>query len=301
MTARSKRAAATLATPQVVLKALPAKSTRAAPTQRAQLEALQTENLALRAKIEALEAENRTLQIERVQPITPNELDVLRDAIIHNVSHEMKTPLLHVKAAVANLAEQYGGNKSTEYAMTATARLEGIIRNISLLAGSTDIHPTPALLRDSVEYAIRNLRRSWEHRDQVNRVQTHFADDLPPVLMDGQAMGIALQLLLDNALKFSKPPTPITINATLTPSEPQRVYVEIVDCGIGIPQDQIDKIFEAFYMVDSSSTRRFNGVGVGLAIVRLIMERHGAAITVKSEPGKGSTFCFTLPCAALGR
>jgi two-component system sensor histidine kinase VicK len=75
------------------------------------------------------------------------------------------------------------------------------------------------------------------------------------------------------------------------------VEVCVSDTGIGIPEDKQEKLFERFYQVDSSMTRRYGGTGMGLAIAKEIVEAHGGRITVKSEPGKGSKFCFTLPTA----
>jgi len=73
------------------------------------------------------------------------------------------------------------------------------------------------------------------------------------------------------------------------------VQVEVTDQGIGIPTDELDKIFERFYQVDGSSKRRFSGTGLGLAIVQRIVEGHNGKIWVESEMGKGSTFSFTVP------
>ena len=257
------------------------------------LEPLDGETARLRLEIAALREENERLKgaIMRQQR-AHDELELLRDAILNTVSHEMKTPLLHVKAAVANLKEEFGDNTLIDYATTATTRLEGIIRNITLLASSLEANLSPTPLRDSIDQALRALRRSWEHKDQVERVQTQFDEGLPLVLIDPQSMGIALQLLIDNALKFSKEYVHVRLKKVK-----DGVRVEIVDTGIGIPSNQLTRIFEPFYQVDSGSTRRFNGAGVGLAIVRLILERHNITIRVKSKPGKGSTFTFIIPKA----
>ncbi len=249
--------------------------------------------LRLQAEMTALREENARLRSALArQQRAHDELELLRNAILNTVSHEMKTPLLHVKAAVSNLKEEFGGNVLIEYATTATTRLEGIIRNITLLAGSLDTTLAPAPLRNSVDQALRALRRSWEHKDRVERVQTLYDEHLPLVMIDPQSMGIALQLLIDNALKFSQEYVTVRVRKVR-----DGVRVEVIDNGIGIPNDQHVRIFEPFYQVDSSSTRRFNGTGVGLAIVRLILERHAITIKVKSKAGKGSTFSFVVPKA----
>jgi signal transduction histidine kinase len=78
------------------------------------------------------------------------------------------------------------------------------------------------------------------------------------------------------------------------------VQASVSDTGIGIPADQLDRIFERFYQVDGSATRKFGGAGLGLAIVQRIIEAHGGRIWVESELGRGSTFSFTLPKAKTG-
>jgi signal transduction histidine kinase len=78
------------------------------------------------------------------------------------------------------------------------------------------------------------------------------------------------------------------------------VYIRIEDHGIGIPSDKVGKIFDVFYQAESSSTRRFGGMGIGLAIVRFILERHQTQITVESRENQGSAFSFSLPFAHIG-
>jgi two-component system sensor histidine kinase VicK len=98
--------------------------------------------------------------------------------------------------------------------------------------------------------------------------------------------------LLGNAIKFSPDGGTVTVRAE---PEADRVLVIVEDQGIGIPEDQLDKIFDRFYQVDGSMTRRFGGTGLGLAIVKQIIEAHGGQIWARSELGKGSSFYFTLP------
>jgi signal transduction histidine kinase len=294
----SKRTAAATATPKVAASKSAQRIKSTPPKDDELLESLRrlrAENAALQEQVYALRHENEQLAIIFTQhQRTTDDLTLLKNAIIHNVSHELKTPLLHVKAAVANLAEQLGSSSLIDYATTATTRLEGIIRNISLLAGSLEINPAPASFRDSLDQALRSLRRSWEHKDHVERVQTNVADPLPPVLIDAQAIGIVLQLLIDNALKFSREYVEVSARRTR-----KGVFIQVVDNGIGIPQDELNRIFDAFYQVDSSDSRRFSGAGIGLAIVRVILERHGIGIEVESQQGHGSTFVFTLPYADI--
>lgn len=224
-----------------------------------------------------------------------DEVEVLKNAIVRNVSHELKTPLLQVKSAVALLAEDVDNEELISYAKGATTRLEALVKHITLLGGSLEIHLAPIIIRDTIEYARRNLGRIWEHREAIDRVRVELEPSLPPALADKQGISTVIQLLLDNALKFSK--REVEVKATTT--DDNRIRISIRDYGIGIAEDHLDAIFDTFYQIDHSSTRRYGGAGVGLAIVRLILEHHNSKITVSSQLGRGSTFSFLLKIAEL--
>lgn len=221
------------------------------------------------------------------------EVDLLKNAIVRTVSHELKTPLLHVKSAVAMLSEDEERDRPTliGYATEATARLEVAVKNVTQLADVLEIELQPAQVSDAVEQSIRNLRRVWEQRENLDRVKMNVPRRLPLVWADKTAIGIALQHLIDNGLKFSKKSVEVSARV-----EDEQVIISVRDRGIGIPQDKLDEIFDPFFQVDNSDARRFGGLGVGLSIVRLILERHHAMIHVESVVGKGSVFSFTLPC-----
>ncbi|MBK8025925.1 MAG: hypothetical protein IPK19_32210 [Chloroflexi bacterium] len=105
-----------------------------------------------------------------------------------------------------------------------------------------------------------------------------------------------MQLLLDNALKFSAD----RVTASIQAVHAQMVEFRVTDKGIGIAPEMLERIYEPFYQVDHASARRFGGTGVGLAIVRFIMDRHGLSIAVTSKPGHGSSFSFQLPAMPTG-
>ncbi len=252
---------------------------------------LRAEKLALVRRVTDLAATNTQLHNDlQHERRLKNEIEVLKNAIVRNVSHELKTPLLQVKSAVALLAEDGRDEKLVEYATGATARLETLVKNITMLGGSLETNLGPVILRDATEYARRNLRRIWEHRDHTARIDVDLAPHLPPVLADKQGLSTVLQLLLDNALKFSKAQVELSAHHY----DESSVVVSVRDYGIGIAKDQLHTIFDSFYQGDSSSTRRYGGMGVGLAIVRLILDAHHTHIHVESELGKGSLFWFLL-------
>jgi signal transduction histidine kinase len=256
--------------------------------------------LKMRARLMALETENAQIKAENARltqvgkSAQDQDLDVLRTAIIHNVGHELKTPLLQIKTAVNGMGDDPTNPRYLDFAVQATARLEEVVQNIGQIAQSTKITLDAALLRDSVDYALRNLRHSWRYKDHVHRVQVNLPPNLPPVLMDKRAIGTVLHLLTDNALKFSDGEVNISAKR-----ERDKLRVSVADSGIGIPTKMREEIFELFVQGDPKSTRKFGGVGIGLYLVRLIIERHQTEMIVKSRPGRGSTFSFTLPVVEL--
>jgi signal transduction histidine kinase len=256
---------------------------------RSQNHALSQENKALADKAARLET-----ALREQKQASDRELSLLKNAIVRNVSHELKTPLLQVKSAVALLAEDVGQTRLIGYATDATTRLEAVVKNITQLASSLETRLEHIILREIVEYVMLDLRRIWQRKADISRIQVNIEKNLPPVTADKNGIGTALQMLIDNALKFSQ--ANVEVNAVRMGD---KVRVSVRDYGIGIARDKIEKIFESFYQVDSSSTRRYGGSGVGLAIVRLILDHHDVSILVESEEGKGSTFSFDLPVAEL--
>lgn len=256
---------------------------------------LQRQNAVLVVERNAAVEESKRLQTElNMQIQDRSAIELLKNAIVRNVSHELKTPLLQVKSAVSLIAEDVSDKKLIRYAENATARLEAIVKNITMLGSSLDINLGPVILRDAVEYARRNMGRVWQRRDEAERIQVDIMNNLPPVMADKQGLSTVLQLLIDNALKFSE--GEIIVKARQDGNE---IIVSIQDKGIGIAADKLSLIFDTFYQIDSSSTRRYGGTGVGLALVKLILDHHDTKIEVNSRVGKGSTFSFRLSVVDL--
>ncbi|MBL8155902.1 MAG: hypothetical protein JNM70_17110 [Anaerolineae bacterium] len=229
-----------------------------------------------------------------------DQLDLLRDAIVQNVTHELRTPMLQVKSAVALLAEEVQpGNPIIDLALTATRRLEKGVRNVTLLQElmnesfeSKDFSPIP--VSDLIHSAIRNLGRTWERKPDLDRIAVELPDSLPPILGDRQRLSIALQLLIDNALKFSQSAVRI-----LALGDDASVRFSITDQGIGIPPPLIPRVVEPFFQIDTPASRKHGGMGIGLTIVQFILDQHNAALEIHSVEGQGSTFSFSLPAASL--
>jgi signal transduction histidine kinase len=235
--------------------------------------------------------------------IDTQEIDLLKSEIITTVSHELSTPLVQVKAAVSLLVEDFAQHGSAEQgrigamATQAVARLESVIDNIKQLAQTHHIRLNPVTIGDAVDLAVRQLDRSWASRGARERIEKRLDADLPLVWADKRALARLLQLLMDNALKFSPPDSPVRVLAW--PESATLVWIGVQDFGIGIPKTEHDQIFEAFYLVDGSSTRRYGGTGTGLALALLLANGMNTTIELDSEPGEGSTFSFTLRAVDL--
>ncbi len=136
------------------------------------------------------------------------------------------------------------------------------------------------------------------HRYQIINsgfdVQTNFEPDLPPVLIDREAMTQAISNLLDNAIKYSGTVKRLSITAKTVGSD---LSIVIADYGVGIPRADQAKVFEKFYRVGNGLVHDVKGSGLGLSLVKHIIEAHNATISVESDVGKGSRFTILLPPA----
>jgi signal transduction histidine kinase len=143
---------------------------------------------------------------------------------------------------------------------------------------------------------IENVLSSYRYQiiNSGFTVQTNIPPRLPPVLIDQDAMAQAISNLLDNAIKYSSKVKQISI--TTEPLEAD-LSIEIADHGIGIPRAEQTKIFEKFYRVGNGLVHDVKGSGLGLSLVKHIIEAHHGTITVESDVGKGSRFTIRLPLA----
>jgi adenylate cyclase len=160
--------------------------------------------------------------------------------------------------------------------------------------GRVVVHLQPFNFPQLVEQVVTTLRSELE-RKQL-RFELHVEPHLPQVIADRERVSQVLENLIINAMKFTPEHGVIGVHAARrTTGGRAGVDVRVTDTGIGIPRAQLDKIFNRFYQVDGSSTRRVGGVGLGLSIVKIILEGHGSSISVDSQEGQGTEFRFTLP------
>jgi signal transduction histidine kinase len=228
------------------------------------------------------------------------ELNQLKTNFISNISHELRTPLTHLKGYLDMLADEGLGpltsqqREALSVLQRAETRLERLIEDLiqfSLAAkGELSINVCSFNPGDLIIISAKHsTNKAGSKRISL---QVDLPKQLPKVRADEEKIGWVLMQLLDNAIKFTPAGGSVEID---TQVEDGFVCISITDNGIGIPPEQITDIFEPFHQLDSSVTRRYPGTGLGLAMVRRILEAHGTSIKVQSKVGQGSRFEFSLP------
>jgi signal transduction histidine kinase len=226
-----------------------------------------------------------------------HEQQELKRDVVATVSHQLKTPLTSLRMSIHLLLEERVGPLNDTQTDLLLAAREDSERLVSILDELLDLHriesgksnlslepvPPQALVRDAIEPFL------VEAKDKGVALLNAVGNDLPDVMADAGKIRHVLSNLISNALRFTKPGGSVTISAS---QEPGFVAFYVRDTGAGIPADHLHHVFEQFYRIPGQDEK--SGVGLGLAIVKEIVLAHGGDVGVESEPGKGSSFRFTL-------
>ncbi len=226
-------------------------------------------------------------------------LERLRKDLVADVAYELRTPLAGLSGYLEGLLDGVleASPEVLARMQREVHRLQRLVEDLQELsrveAGQVKLEPVPTILRDVVEGVVGRLRPQGE--DKRIRLAVEVPPDLPTVLADPDPVAQVLTNLLGNALQYTPPGGRVDVRAWRVGRE---AVVAVQDTGIGIPRKHLPFVFERFYRVDRSRSRRAGGAGIGLAIVRSLVELHGGRIWADSPgPGRGSTFTFTLPVA----
>jgi signal transduction histidine kinase len=256
----------------------------------------------------ALQSANRNLE-QRVKERTSelnealqrlSELNQMKANFVANISHELRTPLTHVKGYLELLVTESLGTISKEQrhallvTQRATTKLESIIEDLIMFSLASRGEMSMKLDRVNIRRLITLAAKSASPKAEERGVQVLVSalETIPEVQADPEKIGWVISQLLDNGIKFT--PSGGSVVVSLKEEGRNLVLVSITDTGIGIPQSRLKEIFEPFHQLDGSSTRHFGGTGLGLSLVRQIVEAHGSLLDVQSVEGKGSTFKFPL-------
>jgi two-component system, OmpR family, phosphate regulon sensor histidine kinase PhoR len=228
-------------------------------------------------------------------------LETLRKDFVANVSHELRTPVTAVRSAVETLRltlekDPAASVRFVEMIDRNAERLGNLVEDLLDLSRieSREYHPDlQALpLRAAAEQVVGLLRGKLEQKRQ--RLTLEVADEGFVVRADQRALEQVLTNLVENAVKYCPLDSAITVRARLFEDHAR---VEVVDTGPGIEPRHLARLFERFYRVDGGRSREMGGTGLGLSIVKHLVEAMNGDVGVDSQPGKGSTFWFTLPLA----
>jgi len=223
----------------------------------------------------------------------------LREEYTYTISHDLRAPVTIIRGHAQILQRTLEGaglkgapQLSVEAIIKGAQRMEAMIQDLvdSARLEAGQLQPQKQVV-DLDAFTSDLLQRAGTLMD-IGRIKIEIPANLPPVSADPDQLERIFTNLLTNALKYSPPETQVLVKAERTNGE---VVVSVADRGVGIAPEDLPHIFERFYQPRAG--RRLEGLGLGLYITKMLVEAHGGRIWGESEPGKGSTFYFTLPAA----
>lgn len=243
-------------------------------------------------------------------PSTPGALAILHDVtdierlervrkdFVANVSHELRTPLAAIRGYAETLLDgaledQENNRRFVEIIEAQATRLTNIASDLLTISQLESTHGTPTLKPISIRAALGSAIRTIESLARVRGIRL-MCDKVDGVQVLGNELMFEQVFvnLLDNAVKFNRTNGEVRVEAEATDGTAQ---ITISDTGIGIPSEDLPRIFERFYRVDKARSREMGGTGLGLSIVKHVIEQMGGNVTVTSQVGQGSRFTLTVP------
>jgi PAS domain S-box-containing protein len=237
-----------------------------------------------------------------------------KSQFVATVSHELRTPMTSIKGYIELIAAGAAGvvNQQQRHFLNVvdgnTERMIGLVNNLIAVSemerGLIRIEPRPVDLKSVIEDAVQAVRSKAEERRQ--NLNVSVPADLVPARGDAQRLRQIVDNLLDNALRYTPVEGRVDVWAAEVALEengasPQHyVVVNVRDTGVGIGLEEQGRIFEKFYRAENSLSIEAGGTGMGLAIVKTLVEAHGGRVWVESKPGAGSTFSFIVPTTRPG-
>jgi PAS domain S-box-containing protein len=228
-------------------------------------------------------------------------IERMKTAFVSTVSHELRTPLTSIKGFISTLLQDEDGSfydfdtVREFYTIIDTecdrlTRLITDLLNVSRIeAGrALDLNPQPVNIPQIMEKVV-TVQRSYTSKHEL---VVKVTNEIPTIVADEDKVDQIFTNLTNNAIKYSPDGGTITVTAEC---EGDIIRCSVADQGMGIPQDHLAKVFDRFHRIDNRDTRKVGGTGIGLYLVKHLVEAHGGKIWVESEHGKGSVFIFELP------
>lgn len=226
------------------------------------------------------------------------QLERTREEFVANVSHELRTPLSHIKGYVETLMD--GAKDDPQVAVRflqtiarnadrLTLLIEDLLTISELESGRVTLNLQPIALRQLAGKVCDDFK------SRAAGKQVTILNEVPDLTVGADAVRLeqVLSNLVDNAIKYGRANGRVTVGGSVASEDKVELFVR--DDGPGLPAEALERVFERFYRVDKARSREQGGTGLGLSIVKHIIQSHGGRVWVKSEPGKGATFYFTLP------
>ena len=252
------------------------------------------------APVRAAEASSAVLVLHDITEL--RRLERVRRDFVANVSHEFKTPLTAIQGFAETLLGGALDDKANrkrfveiirEHARRLARLTDDLLKLSRIEAGRLDLESRPVSVAGLVNGCVETARLNAESRGL--RIVVELPEGLPPVRGDAVQLDEVLQNLIDNALQYTPSGGRIDVTAR---SNGHEVIFTVADTGIGIPESDLERIFERFYRVDAARSREAGGTGLGLSIARHIVDAHGGRIWVESAVGQGSRFRFSIDVAS---
>jgi two-component system phosphate regulon sensor histidine kinase PhoR len=243
------------------------------------------------------------------------KLERIRKDFVINVSHELRTPLASIQGYAETLLDgalhdPLHNARFVQIIRQNAERLTRLTADLLTLSRielkSAQFHFASYYVNSLLDHAMDSLKPIADKKGiLLEREPAGPGDDGLPVevFVDSEAMHQILSNLIDNALKYTPVGGVVTIGAKRLPAvagKPEMVEVYVRDTGVGIPAEDLPRLFERFYRVDKARSRELGGTGLGLAIVKHLSRAMGGEAGVDSRQGEGSRFYFTVPCHDLG-
>ncbi len=225
-------------------------------------------------------------------------LDDLHSTFIQNVSHELRTPLTIIQGYAELLGDGSLGALAPEQQeavfviVDRVCALRTLVERINILL-EVEAHAIallPLALDEIVAEVVKGRRTAATQAGLT--LELHLEPGLPPVSGAPYHLQQAIDCLLENALKFTPGGGRVEVQVY---TEPGWVCLAVTDTGIGMTEEELERIFTRFYQRDRSTTRQYRGIGLGLTLVRAVIEEHSGRVEVESQLGQGSRFTMKLP------
>jgi PAS domain S-box-containing protein len=233
----------------------------------------------------------------------------LKDEFLANMSHELRTPLNAILGMSEALLDQAFGllndqqRRSLQTVTRSGNHLLSLINDIldlsKIEAGKITLTYSSISIHQLCDSSISFIKQQAAQK-QI-QLEVDIPPNLPPLFLDERRIRQVLINLLNNAVKFTNPQGKITLKVTLEPSTEtgNMIRCAVIDTGIGITPENISKLFQPFVQIDSALNRQYTGTGLGLSLVKRLVEMHDGRVSVTSQPGVGSCFMIDLPCPDL--